>query len=53
MKVFTAIAIIAGAIVVLEFAYIKLNTHDPAPAFPQEIVEGYLKVDAPYARPKR
>lgn len=38
-------------ILVLGFVYVKVNTHDPAPAFPQQIVEGYCKVHAPSQLP--
>lgn len=37
-------------VVMATIAYVKLNTHDPAPAFPQEIVEQRLKFTPPYAQ---
>jgi len=48
MKTLTKVNIAVATVLVLGFGYFAVNTHNPAPALPQEIVEGTVKCTPPY-----
>lgn len=51
MKTLTKVNIAVATTLVLGFAYVKLNTVTPAPALPQEVIEGTCKGTPPYKYP--
>lgn len=51
MKTLTKVNIAVATVLVLGFGYFAINTHNPAPATPIEIIYGTCKTPAPYKYP--
>jgi len=51
MNTLTKVNIAVATVLVLGFGYFAVNTHNPAPATPIEIIYGTCKTEAPYKYP--